>query len=88
MTAPGNIDEAGWRVPKKPLSKKVYYLAKGGFRAAEIARIIGSTPGSVRVLLHHIRHPRWTCFGWRWREDPKTPRKLVKVAGWKHVQEG
>lgn len=76
MTAPGNIDEQGWRVPIKPRACKLYYLAKAGLNHRQIAELTGLTLNSVKVMLHHIRHPKRTVFGWRWRNVPKTGRRL------------
>ena len=41
MTAPGEIDEDGWRMPKKPRAIEVYHLAKRGFNPRMIAKRIG-----------------------------------------------
>jgi hypothetical protein len=69
------LDDDGWRRPKRPRPRQVYDLAKQGVLPAAIAAATGYSSGSVRVMLHYMRHPHPNRFGWSWKDEPKTGQK-------------
>lgn len=76
MTAPGQLDENGWRVPKKEFTRRIYYLYKAGYGPSSIAWLLDTSRKSVEVTLHYIKNPKRTPFGWRFNTIPKTARSI------------
>ena len=84
MTAPGDIDADGWRMPKKPRAIEVYHLAKRGFKPREIAKLTGLKPESIKVMTHHMRNPKSTPYGYFYDREPKTSKRQHDFTG-KHT---
>jgi hypothetical protein len=69
------LDDDGWRRPKRQRPRQVYDLAKAGMPPMAIAEATGYSNGSVRVMLHYMSHPRPSRHGWSWKDEPKTRQK-------------
>lgn len=64
-------DEDGWRIPRPGTkSRGIYDLARDGVKPQIIAKMLNMSPGTVRVLLCHMRNPGPSnAFNRQWARD-------------------